>query len=273
MNLDFTTTPMEMIAIHERLNRLLVGVLAMAAMFLLKRHYSLTTADGLVWILGPTARLTGFFTAANLVWEAGVGYADFGRGIIIAPACAGINFMIMAFGLAVLCGLGRLRHLSRLLAWTLAVMGAAYLMTLAVNTLRIVVSMGLYRADIYTAWLVPATLHRLAGVWLYLGALGLFFKGLQRIINVFDHHGDPPRRRGPGKWPAWLPLVWYLGGALGVPLLHLAVRRPQPAFGEHCLSVAVAAVVFWGGGIWIQRIAGRRAKGTRTYDDHTDCGR
>ena len=65
-------------------------------MFFLKRHYSLATAEELKWILTPIARLIAWLTTADPVWEAGVGYVDFSRGIIVAPACAGINFMIMS---------------------------------------------------------------------------------------------------------------------------------------------------------------------------------
>ena len=131
----------------------------------------------------------------------------------------------------------------------------AYLMALGVNTLRIVLSMALYQADIYSAWLTPAALHRLAGVWLYLGALGLFFKGLQPIIIYFVRdrfRSGTCRSYRRVVWPAWLPLGWYITGAVGVPLANLVFRHPLPAFGEHCLTVVVSAVVLWAGSRFIK---------------------
>ena len=242
-----TNTQMDIDAVHRRLNRLLAAMLAVVVMLVLKRHYSLAGPDQLTWILYPTARLTAWLTGTNPMWEAGVGYADFGRGIIIVPACAGINFMIMAFGLAVFCALGRLQHLSLLTLWMAAALAGAYLLTLGVNTQRIAVSMALYQADIYGAWLTPERLHRLVGVWIYLSALGLFFKGLQPIINALGDRFDPHCRPGQVIWPAWLPLLWYLTGAVGVPAVNLVFRDPLPAFGGHGLTVVAAAVALWGG--------------------------
>jgi hypothetical protein len=117
--------------------------------------------------------------------------------------------------------------------------------------------MVLYQADIYSAWLTPDALHRLTGVWLYLGVLGLFFKGLQPIISAVEDRFDPQCRPHRAIWPAWLPLGWYLLGAVGVPALNLVFRQPLPAFGGHCLTVVAAAVVLWVGAISIKSLLGR----------------
>jgi exosortase K len=247
MTVAITNAQSHMAVVHWRINRLLTAMLAVVVMLMLKRHYSLAGPDQLAWILSPTAHLTAWLTSATPAWEAGVGYADFGRGIIIVPACAGINFMIMAFGLAVFCALGRLRRLTVLTAWMAAALPVAYVLTLGVNTLRIAVSMALYQADIYSAWLTPGLLHRFVGVWLYLGVLGLFFKGLQPIINALGYRFDPCCRPERVIWPGWLPLLWYLAGAVGVPVVNLVFRPPVPAFGKHGLMVIAAAVVLWGG--------------------------
>ncbi len=265
-------TPAEMAAVHTRLNRLLGGAAALLVMLALKRHYSLAGAEQLLWILAPTARLAAWFGGAQPVWEAGVGYADFGRGIVIAPSCAGVNFLIMAFGLAAVCGLGRLQRFPVLAAWLLLSLAAAYLLALAVNTGRIILSMWLYRANIYSTWLTPGAVHRLAGVWLYLGALGLFFRGLQPIINRFAARIDPLGRSVGAVRRRWLPLGWYLLGAVGVPAANLAFKAPPPAFGAHCLAVAAAAVTLWGGGLLINGFIARYRAGNAPNDHHTDRG-
>lgn len=258
---------------HERINRLLAGALAVVIMLLLKRHYSLAGPEQLAWILSPTAHLIAWITGSSPLWEAGVGYVDFGRGIIIAPACAGVNFMIMAFGLAVFCGLGRLRRFSALTFWMALALAGAYLTTLGVNTLRIILSTALYRADISAPWLTPQILHRLTGVWLYLGALGLSFKCLQPIITSFGDRFDPQGRRRGAVWPPWLPLAWYLLGAVGVPAIHLVFQQPLPAFGEHCLAVVAAAVLLWVGGIFLRSLMGRSLIRNWLNGKDTDCGR
>jgi exosortase K len=257
MGVDLHAEPMDRAVFHGRLNRVLAAAATVLVMLVLKRYYSLAGAGQLLWILAPTARLTAWATGAHPVWEAGVGFADYGRGIVIAPACAGVNFMIMAFGLAVLCGLGRLRRLTVLFVWLVLSFIAAYLTALGTNTLRIILSMVLYRADIYSAWLTPEVLHRLAGVWIYLGALGLFFKGLQPIMDRFADRFDPTNRTDHPFRSPWLPLSWYLLGAVGVPAANLIFKAPLPAFGRHCLTVAAASLVLWGGGCLVKFLFSR----------------
>jgi exosortase K len=245
-------------AFHLRVNRMLGAVLAILVMLVLKDFYSKAAAKDLIWILAPTARMVSWLTCANPVWESGVGYADFSHGIIIAPACAGINFMIMTFGLAAFCGLRRIHRLPPLLTFLALCLVGAYGAALGVNALRIVLSMALYRWDIYTLWLTPDRVHRLAGAALYLSALGLFFMGLQPIIHAFCKRFDPDDGARRTRWPFWLPFVWYLLGAVGVPMANLLFRRPLPGFIEHCATVALLVIMAFGA-VWMWRKRGARA--------------
>ncbi len=238
-------------AVHTRMNRQLGALLALLVMLALKRHFSAADAGQLTWILTPTARLLEWLTQARPQWEAGVGYTDFSRGIIIAPACAGINFMIMAFGLASFCGLVQIRRLAPLLIWLTLALTVACGLTLAVNTLRIALSMRLYQADIYTIWITPERVHRLAGVALYLCALGLFFKGLQPIISRYCSRFDGQGHGAKSILPPWWPLGWYLLGAVGVPTANLLFRSPVKGYSEHCVTVVLAGLTLWGATRWV----------------------
>ena len=272
MNVAIADTQSDMNTVHWRINRLLAAMLAVVVVLVLKRHYSLAGPDQLTWILSPTARLIAWLTGADPMWEAGVGYADFNRGIIIVPACAGINFMIMAFGLAVFCALGRLQRFTVLFAWMVASLAGAYVLTLGINTLRIAVSMALYQADIYGAWITPERLHRLVGVWIYLGALGLFFKGLQ------------PHNRCPGGSfrPALPGRAGHLAGMAAPFVVSDRGRRGYrrqtwfsgihlPAFGRHGLTVVAAAVALWGG-TGLVKLFVRYLNGNRLNGKDTDRG-
>ena len=212
-------------------------------MFFLKRHYSLATAEELKWILTPIARLIAWLTTADPVWEAGVGYVDFSRGIIVAPACAGINFMIMSFGLASLYGLNYIRRYTAQAAWlTLALVGA-YGLALLVNTMRIGVSMVLYQTDMYGPWLTVERVHRITGVGIYVSVLWLYFLCLQSIIpsycksfdHYYNHSGIHP--------PVWLTVAWYVLGTVGVPLINQAWKQDMAGFSEHCITVGLVALV------------------------------
>jgi exosortase K len=215
-----------------RVTRILAVALTLLTMLALKRHYSLATPDQLEWILAPTAKLVAWLTRAHPVHESGVGYVDFTQGIIVAPACAGVNFMIMAFGLAALCGLVKMRRLEAILVWPAVALTCAYGYTLMINALRIGLSMVLYEAHIYGGWVTVERVHRLMGIGLYLCALWIFFTGLQFILSRIGGQGRP--------LPAWLPLCWYLAGAAGVPLVNLLFQSRTPSFGEHIVTVLIA---------------------------------
>ena len=226
-------------------SRLPAGAVTVLAMLVLKYHYSTATADHIDWILAPTARLVALLTSVHPVWEAGVGYVDFSRGIIVAPACAGINFMIMAFGLAAFCGMHWLRRPTHQAVWLLIALGAAYGLALAVNTVRIALSMSLYQADIYSGWITVERVHRLTGVAIYLAVLWAYFLGLRRIAAYASTRVDRRTSQREFHLPNWLPPALYLLGAVGVPLAHRAWQHESPSFYEHCATVILATLAFY----------------------------
>jgi exosortase K len=225
---------------------ILGAVIALLIMLALKHHYSLATADQLNWILAPTAGLLAWLTPAHPVYEYGVGYVDFARGIIVAPACAGINFMIMTFGLGAVCIITRIRRMACLFIWLAIVLCSAYGYTLVVNVLRILISMILYDAPIYTGWLTIARVHRLAGIGVYLSALWLFYIGFRIMIDCYGRFIYCKHTKKEHALPGWLPFCWYLAGAVGVPLANGLFQQRAPSLGEHCLTVLMTVACFWG---------------------------
>ena len=226
--------------------RILGTAVSLLIMLALKHHYSLASADQLNWILAPTAKLVAWLTPAHPVYESGAGYVDFALGIIVAPACAGINFMIIAFGLAALCCMTGISRPTTLLICLIASLCCAYGYTLLVNAVRIGLSMMLYRADIYGQWLTVRRLHRLVGIGLYLGALWLWFAGFRTVLS---HSGKSMERRSRFlllNLPDWLPLAWYLLGAVGVPLANAIFQGRSSQFSEHCFTILVAGGCVWG---------------------------
>ena len=249
-----------------RLNRMLGAALTVLTMLALKQFYSQAGADQLAWMLAPTARLTAWLNQAQPVWESGAGYVDFARGIIIAPGCAGINFLIMAFGLAACCGLPHLRQLPHVLAWLAISLAGAYVAALVVNTVRIILSMYLYQADIYGGPLTLERVHRVIGTGIYMGALGLFFWGLQPIISRYCKRMAGCTVPAGPPLPLWFPLGWYVIGAVGVPVVNLLFRRPSDQFVEHCATVVPAALLAWAGAMGVRHIVrGVLDAGKNTY--------
>jgi exosortase/archaeosortase family protein len=189
--------------------------------------------------------------------------------MVVGPACAGVNFLIIAF-LAVylsrrLTGvafpLSRLRErvgvrvsfpLSRLrervgvrvrdeIGGLLIAAVVAYLATILTNGLRIILAAHLFQLG-GTGWLTPERLHRLAGVVIYLAALVALCRGL-----------------APGRRSLVIPLACYVGVGIGVPLLNGAARNHL--FIEHALVVIGASLLVLAiahmaraGAFWFRRV-------------------
>ena len=64
---------------------------------ILKAFYSAADSKDLAWILGPTAWLTEQISGLSFARESGVGWVNLEHMFVIAPACAGVNFLIIAF--------------------------------------------------------------------------------------------------------------------------------------------------------------------------------
>jgi len=181
--------------------------LALAIAYGLKRYYSTAAAEDLRWILGPTAALVGAVSGKAFLYEAGGGYVNRELLFAIAPSCAGVNFLIIS-SCSLLCVLAPAYRGRRRVLLIAGAMGAAYAWTLAANTARILLAMALPGGE--------AT-HRAQGIIVYLCFLLLLHARIGRFSVI--------------------PLAWYWGVMLAVPLLRGA---GGPKFYAHAAMTLVA---------------------------------
>ena len=127
-------------------------------------------------MLAPTRRLVEWLSGASFEAEPGVGYLSRDRRFQIVPACAGVNFMIVAFT-SLACGLAHTRKTLRgRLALLLTSAVAAYAVTIVANAARISAAMSLHAAAV-TVWpLIGEQLHAAVGAAIYCTFLGLLFR-------------------------------------------------------------------------------------------------
>ena len=239
------------------------GILYVLALFIalgIKYYYSRAGSEDLVWMLGPTTSLVEFISGIQFEGEANTGFINRRHRIIIAPSCAGINFLIIVYCMAVFCCIHVIRHFGFKLLWLAASLACAYGLTIVVNTLRIIASIYSYHADIYFGWMTPARAHRLEGVVIYFFFLYLFYmiiiKTVHRIRQRTRGKKTRVARDGDGKtdyfkWACTglIPLFWYGLITLGVPLVTGAFQENVSRFKEHswtviCASAAVLAGIF-----------------------------
>jgi exosortase K len=158
-------------------------VLAVAVLIAwgLKRHYADARADDLGWILSPTARLVGVVTGASFVPQPGEGYFSRERLFLIEKSCAGVNFMVAAFGmltLALVHRVGSAASAARVLGVSLL---GSYAAAVIVNTVRIAIAIWLAAHPLPLSTFSAADVHRLEGIVVYFGGLMLLYEAARRL--------------------------------------------------------------------------------------------
>ncbi|HEX6861472.1 MAG TPA: exosortase K [Thermoanaerobaculia bacterium] len=209
---------------------------AMLAAYGLKLSYSRAAAEDLAWILGPTARAVGWLRGETLTPSPGAGCAGWmppDGSYVIAPACAGVNFMILVLTVAVLGFAHRLRSPGQRLSWWIGSLLGAYVLTIGVNTLRILAAVELYRIGPVT-WLTREQEHRLLGTVLYLGALW----GVFHLLNRLTSQGARSRLAAAVLAPGL-----YLGMTVVVPLVN---GHPGSRYAEHAMMVSLVTLALFG---------------------------
>ena len=205
-----------------------------------KYHYSQAASHELIWILAPTAKLAGWFSGLTFIYESGAGYINLARNICIAPACAGVNFLIISFCLIAMTGIYRISSSRDKLLWVFLSGAVSYVLTLLVNACRIVLSIRLYESDFYHKWVSPGAMHQLMGIILYLGFLYVVFYLMHYLFprrgHLFEH----------ASFHFLFPLVIYLSVTILVPLLNNAHKLYGRQFWTHSFWVASVGFGIYG---------------------------
>jgi exosortase K len=160
--------------------KLCVLAVVVLAVWGMKRYYTNARADDLWWILTPTARLAGAMTGTAFAMTPGEGYFSPEHLFLIEKSCAGINFMIAAFGMVTFALFHRVESWlsgARVLAMSLS---ASYSATALVNAARIAIAMRLAAHPVAVSTLTPAQVHRVEGIVVYFGGLMLLYELVQR---------------------------------------------------------------------------------------------
>jgi exosortase K len=147
----------------------------------LKRHYAAAGADDLWWILSPVARLVGVITRTSFALQPGEGYFSRDHLFLIEKSCAGINFMIAAFGMVMVALLRRVgSRFSAARVLTVSLL-ASYSAAVLVNAVRIAIAMSLGAHPAALSAFSAADVHRVEGVMVYFGGLVLLHELVRRL--------------------------------------------------------------------------------------------
>ncbi len=218
------------------------------ATWAMKRYYAEAPVDELQWILGPTATLVTALTRVSFEWEPGQGYLSRERFFLIAKACAGINFMIAAFGMMAVVRGRRVRSCRAAAGVLLLCVVASYSAAVCVNAARITIAMWLAAHPIGFAGMTAAQIHRVEGIACYFGGLVLLYQLVQYVdrgsecVSPGAEGACPPKYARIGRCEGGVPLFWYLVITVAVPLANGAASAGK-VFVEHTLFVLAVPLV------------------------------
>ncbi len=211
----------------------------------LKHYYSRASSDDLQWVLVPTSRLVEFLSGIHFERVLHSGLINHSHRFILAPSCAGVNFLTIAFSAFFFSFAYRLKGIDRKVLWLGISLGITYPLTLAANALRVIVAIYLLRVDIYGGWLTPERVHRIEGTLIYFLFLLFAFIAVERTVNhlALERSGEirntSVRRKSLRHmlYVCLIPFFCYCFVALGIPLLNFAQRQNGMKFVEHSLWV------------------------------------
>lgn len=223
--------------------KLIIGSMVLISAFLLKTFYSQASSDDLLWIIGPTAYLTETFSSLSFIREPGYGWVDFDQHVVIAPACAGVNFLIISFCMSSFQILWRRLSLKELITWIIIAGCASLVLTVIANTARITLSVTLFRADIYSELLTPGSLHRISGTGVYYTFLCLYCCLINFIFQINGSKHQVYNGSISKQLILISPLFWYLSFSLCLPIVNNSIRTFPDPFLEHALTVSGIAIM------------------------------
>lgn len=219
----------------------------------LKLHYRTADAPQLAWILSPTAMLVEQLSGLVFVKEMDSGYLNAARGVLIAPACAGVNFMIVCFCIGSLAGLRRPDTMFRKLCWIALMPVVAFALTVITNALRIMLSIKCYYWDTTPWGLSPEELHRVVGTLVYFFCLWLFYMLLhQHRAGGRKYRQDPEQRFARMQTrPSFLraglvPLIGYWLVTVIIPVLNASIVGTDHDLTGHIRSVIIVSLGLFG---------------------------
>lgn len=225
----------------------LLGVLMVRS---LKLYADKAACEELLWILKPTAWWAGILSGHSFIYEPGVGYVNHSLRFIIAPACAGLRFWMIASLMLICSFVHRMDSQRKKLCWTLLCLPFSCLATVFVNGIRIALSLALpqlLRALEQGKLLTQGQLHTAIGTAIYFLSLLLLFQmgdwTSRKLGGMVELQKELP------LWIRIIPVLWYLGPILGLPLLSRIAYGDYENFTSYELPVLVVCgsiLVAWG---------------------------
>ena len=219
----------------------------------LRIYYGRADSNGLLWILAPVVWWIRILSGTVYEYLPGVGYVNHTFRFVIAPSCSGIRFLIIIMLMSVFSFTHRMGTAGKRTVWFLGSVVGAYLYTIFINGIRIVLSIRIPRflqqADIGAERLTQKQLHTMIGTAVYFISLLILYRTAEYISRIMSGNREEGRNvASEGRKDSRLtvrkqvcfltPAVWYCFPVLGIPLLNRAWNNNWEGFAEYVCVVA-----------------------------------
>lgn len=155
---------------------------------MLKFGFTLADNDDLSFLLKPTDKLVGLLTGSPSDYHSDSGYYHESINIIIDKSCSGFNFFVLCFILFFYLTVKHFdKTLNKLLSIPASFLGA-YLLTIFVNSSRIIASLVVHAQTKYIFPNQHTIVHEAIGVITNLSFLILAYALIDKFLTQKRHH-------------------------------------------------------------------------------------
>lgn len=161
---------------------------AIGIFILLKITYIISDNNDLLFLLKPTDKLIGLATSTTSLYIEESGYFHEKLNILIDKSCSGFNFWILCFLMLYFLTLKFITTTSYKFFAFPIILASAYILTIFVNTSRILFSVFIHNSKktfIDNNW---NWLHQAEGSFIYLSFLIIIYLGFDFTLNKLKQH-------------------------------------------------------------------------------------
>lgn len=155
----------------------------MALVIIIKIFYNSCNNEQLLFVLTPATKIVEVFTGMNFHFDSSSGYVDLSSGIIIGKSCAGLNFLIIVMCMLIFSFLKDFTSVKSKTAAFLLLIVSSYVITVLVNSFRIVSSILILNMALLNDVFGKDTVHKATGVLFYFFFLILSYYMASKFIR------------------------------------------------------------------------------------------
>ena len=158
----------------------------------LKLYYRESSSDELGFILSPTSYAVSFFSGLEFTYLPAQGYWNEVGQVLIDKSCAGMNFWVIAFSLAVFTSMRFYEGIQQQSLLFLILLIVTFLLTIIANTFRIMIAILMLKLESSVSFLKASWWHTIEGSFVYLSILITFYLLSQYIHpKIRTYHAKP----------------------------------------------------------------------------------